>query len=107
MDIMTISKQRGITALHVGDKYIIHSDIYGVVAESSEIERSEDYMKVNIKFDICKWVGDWDLRSIISRGIKKNERKHIKDRKVNIEYSTIIDQQMALKRRLIVSTEEY
>ena len=107
MDIKTFSRQRGITALCLGHKYIIHSEIYGIVAESTEVKRSDDHNVSDIKFEICKWVGDWDLRSIISRGVKKHERKYIKDRKVNIEYTTIIDQQMMLYRDLVVYTEEY
>ena len=77
MVIRTLSEKRGIRMLYDGSKYIIWSDYYGVVAESTKIERkgglAEPEKEVEIWFDICEWYGYWDLQSIISRGITKYE----------------------------------
>lgn len=110
MIIKTLSNERGIIALYDGDKYIIFSTAYGVVAESTKIEREvgDDYIerRVHIEFDICEWLGYWDLYRIIRRGVPKMEREYI-SKEVDIELHQVKGEQMYLRRNLIISTEKY
>lgn len=114
MEIRVLSQKRGITALYDGDKYIIHSSYYGVVAESKPIKRYEYNRRtgeivhsdhITIEFDICEWFGYWSLKSIITRGIKKIEQewKH----NATIIYHEIKGEQSHLKRHLKMTTEQY
>lgn len=111
MDITLISKERGITALYDGDRYIIHSSCYGVVAESDKIERDYDAdnyeRSVHICFDICEWFGYWSLERVITQGIKKLERMYNKDKQVDISFNVQKGEQGYLKRRLRMTTERY
>lgn len=111
MEIILINKTRGLTALYDGDKYIIHSSYYGVVAESNKIERHYDNKSVehsvHICFDICEWFGYWSLSKAISRGIKKLERKYIEDKVVSISFNIQNGEQNHLKRHLKITTERY
>lgn len=94
MELRTLSEKRGIYSIYDGNKYIIYSSYYGVVAYSTNIERQdiEDnekfFEKTIIYFDICQWYGYWDLKSIISRGIKKLENRYI-NKDISIKYNTI------------------
>lgn len=110
MIIRTLSQKRGIIALYDGAKYIIFSTYYGVVAESTRIERDESKEfgeeKVEIEFDICEWFGYRDLRSIITRGITKFETEYV-PKTVKIKYNTVEDEQDYLHRSLIMYTEKY
>lgn len=114
MEIRLLSPQRGITALYDGDKYIIHSSFYGVVAESKPIKRYEydkktgellHYDNVEIEFDICEWFGYWSLKDVITRGIKKIEREWKNE--ATIVYNTIEGEQEHLRRHLKITTEKY
>ena len=91
MELRVLNKDRGIYAIYQGNEkgYIIWSSFYGVVAISSSIERSDDYKKVKIKFDICDWSGYWSLKDIINRGIRKMEKLFIENEIVEIEFNTI------------------
>ena len=112
MNIDILSQKRGILSLYDGKKYIIFSQFYGIVAESSKIERLYDEENhhekaVKITFKICDWCGYWDLKSIISRGVKKLENQYI-TKNVEIEYKTTGSQGMNyLKKWLVVKTEKY
>ncbi len=109
MIIRTLSQKRGIIALYDGSKYIIFSTFYGVVAESTSVERQNEgteETQVEIKFDICKWFGYWDLQSIISRGIIKFETEYVPKRVV-IHYHEIENEHEHLYRRLVMNTEKY
>ena len=111
MVIRTLSEKRGIRMLYDGSKYIIWSDCYGVVAESTSIKRTRadgcfNDGEVDIEFDICEWYGYWDLQSIITRGIAKYENQII-PKAVVIKYHKVEGQQEHLFKRLVVSTEDY
>ena len=102
MRIDILSNKRRILSLYDGSKYIIYSQFYGVVAESTRIDRKEIddgkyYQKVEIDFDICEWHGYWDLKTIITKGIKKLEDTFIKN-DVTINYNTIYGQQEGLDK---------
>lgn len=111
MEIRTLSNNHGILSIYNGEKYIIYSTFYGVVAESTKIDRSNDYNtdkhKVIIDFDICNWSGYWDLKPIITKGINKAERQFIEDKKVIINYNTIYGTDNALNKRLDFTLTEY
>lgn len=87
MRLKCISNKRGIYLLYDGDKYVIYSEFYGVVAESTNINREEEN-KVIIDFNICQWYGYWDLKTIITKGIKAEETMYIQ-KDVIINYNTI------------------
>lgn len=110
MIIRTLSEKRGIIALYDGDKYIIYSTYYGVVAESTNINRAynSDHTEfsVSIDFDVCEWFGYWSLYNIIRRGVKKMERQFLPDKEVCIVLHQKHGEQDHLHRRLVVSTEE-
>lgn len=111
MVIRTLNKERGIISLYDGDKYIIYSTYYGVVAESSKIDRHYDdnftEKQVGITFDICEWFGYWSLSNVIKRGITKQERQFISDKKVTITFNQVKGEQSHLKRQLVMHTERY
>lgn len=116
MVIKTLSEKRGIIAFYDGDKYIIYSTCYGVVAESKPVihydynkktGETTHYDKINIEFDICKWYGYWSLKDIITRGIKKLEREDCRVAECNITYHEIEGADSHLNKRLVVSTEDY
>lgn len=112
MLIKTLSEKRGIIAFYDGDKYIIYSTCYGVVAESKPIKRyyydENNYIHhldhIKIEFEICNWFGYWSLTSVINRGIKKLEREdcHVG---ADICYHIHEHEQMKLNRRLVINTE--
>lgn len=111
MIIKTLSPKRGITALYDGNKYIIWSECYGIVAESTEIKRTRadgcfNDEEVQIDFDICEWFGYWDLQSIITRGIAKMENEFV-PKAVIIRYHKVEGEQYSLKRHLKMETEKY
>lgn len=87
MRLKCISNKRGIYLLYDGDKYVIYSEFYGVVAESTNINREEEN-KVIIDFNICQWYGYWALKPIITKGIKAEETMYIQ-KDVIINYNTI------------------
>ena len=109
MIIKTLSKTRGITAFYDGSKYIIWSEAYGIVAESEWIKRTESQEygrgEVEIRFDICNWLGYWDLQGIISRGITKMETEYV-PKTVILHYHKIENEQNHLNRRLKIETEK-
>lgn len=111
MIIKTLSAKRGITALYDGDKYVIWSSFYGIVAESTKIERSDDEnyreRSVTIEFDVAEWFGGWSLYDIIRRGVKKMERECLPEKEVCIVLHQVQGEQLSLKRRLMMSTEKY
>lgn len=104
MEIKVLSSQRGIISIYDGAKYVIYSEVYGVVAESTNIKRTDE--QVTIDFDICYWLGYWDLKSIITRGIKKLEQRFLK-KDVKINYKTDYNHQMSLNKNLIMETSNY
>lgn len=109
MELKNFSQERGIYGFYNGTKYIIFSTFYGVVAESTKIERIENENEekiVNIEMNICQWYGYWDLKSIITRGIKKAENQYIQ-KEVNITYNTIENTDNCLNKRLIIETEDF
>lgn len=84
MELSQLSNKRGIYSLYDGDQYIIYSTFYGVVAYSTKIDRKEinnenEIRKYDttIELDICRWYGYWDLKSIITRGIKRLENRYV------------------------------
>lgn len=87
MKLKCISNKRGIYFLYDGEKYVIYSEFYGIVAESTNINR-DDEKKVVIDFDICEWYGYWALKPIITKGIKAEETMYIQ-KDVIINYNTI------------------
>lgn len=97
MRIEVLNNTRGILSIYNGDKYVIYSQYYGVVAESTKIERSDE--SVTIDFNICEWYGYWALKPIITRGIKKQETLYI-DKKVTINYHEQKGQQEHLNKYL-------
>lgn len=103
-----LSDKRSIYATYDGSKYIIISTYYGVVAESTSIERSEDGedKTVVITFDICNWYGYWSLKDIITRGIRRMEQRYVK-KDVQINYHTVEDTENHLKKWWRIVTEEY
>lgn len=112
MEIRVLSPKRGIIALYNGEKYIIYSTYYGVVAESTKIDRHYDEAtsrehSVTIEFDVCEWFGYWSLYDIIRRGVKKMERQFINDKEVCIILNQVRGEQNHLHRRLVMTTEEY
>lgn len=106
MEIRTLSEKRGIISFYNGDKYIIYSTFYGVVAESTSILRDNETDDVTINFDICDWCGYWDLKSIISRGINKAEKQFI-NKNVKINYNILRNQQMHLNKNIKIETVKY
>lgn len=111
MIIRTLSQKRGVIALYDGKKFIIWSECYGVVAESTSIKRGRsdgcfNDGDVEIDFDICEWFGYWDLQSIITRGITKFENEYV-PKAVIIRYHKVKDEQMYLHRSLKMETEKY
>lgn len=111
MEIVLINKNRGLTSLYDGDKYIIYSSAYGVVAESNNIERyyDDNYRdnSVHICFDICEWNGYWSLSDAIRRGVTKLERRYIEDKLVDITFRKQQGEQDHLNRHLKMTTEKY
>lgn len=101
MRLKVINNTRGIYLLYDGNKYVIYSEFYGVVAESTKIERQEegDNRTVIIDFDICEWYGYWALKPIITRGIKKEETMYI-DKDVTINYNTVKGTENSLNKYL-------
>ena len=90
MRLKCISNKRGIYFIYDGTQYIIYSEFYGVVANSTKIDRTvED--KVIIDFDICDWHGYWGLKPIITKGIKAEETMYI-DKDVVINYNIVKNQ---------------
>ena len=106
MRLKCISNKRGIYLLYDGNKYVIHSEYYGVVAESTKIERLEKENKVIIDFDICEWYGYWALKPIITKGIKDEESMYI-ERQVIINYNTITGTENSLKKYLKFDLLDY
>ena len=107
MEIKTLNQTRGILSIYNGDKYIIFSQFYGVVAESTKILRNEEGDKVEINFDICNWVGYWDLKTIITKGIKKLENQYIK-KDVTINYKKVkTKRENGLDKYLEIKTKSY
>ena len=104
MRIDTLSEKRGILSIYNGDRYIIYSTYYGVVAESTRIERNDN--KVIIDFNICEWFGYWSLKPIITRGIKKAETIYI-DKEVTINYTEQKGQYEHLNKYLKFELLEY
>lgn len=108
MQIEILSNKRGILSLYDGNKYIIYSQFYGVVAESTSIERKNverEELKdigeiVKINFNICKWYGYWDLKTIITRGINKLEKRYI-NKDITINYNTIENTDNSLDNRML------
>ena len=98
MRLKCINNTRGIYFLYDGDKYVIYSEFYGVVAESTAINREEEN-KVIIDFNICEWYGYWALKPIITRGIKKEETMYV-DKEVIINYNTIKGTENSLNKYL-------
>lgn len=98
MRLKCISNKRGIYFLYDGNKYVIYSEFYGVVAESTEIIRENDD-KVTINFDICQWYGYWALKPIITKGIKAEETMYV-DKNVTINYHTIEGTENSLNKYL-------
>ena len=90
MRLKCINNTRGIYFIYDGTKYVIYSEFYGVVAQSTSIKRidGEEKDRVIIDFDICEWYGYWALKPIITRGIKKEETMYI-DKDVTINYNTV------------------
>ena len=93
MELQVLSEKRGIYSIFNGrygknSGYIIYSAFYGVVAKSTKFIEDKETKELTIYFDICQWYGYWDLKSIVTKGIKKLENQFI-DRKVNIVYNTI------------------
>jgi hypothetical protein len=101
MNIKVLSSERGITLLQGSKNVVIHSSCYGVVAEGTrETVHNEDwsYCKAVYNLTICDWCGYWDLKSIITRGIKKWEKSAWKMNDCEITYITAEDQQMHLNK---------
>ena len=89
MEIRKISNERGIYAIYDGEKYLIYSEFYGMVAKSTRIERDNENDIVNIDFIMCDWSGYWNLATIIKRGVKKLECQWVyKKVNINIERNT-------------------
>lgn len=99
MELKTLSNKRGIYSIYTGSKYIIYSEVYGVVAESTNIIRNDDTDNVVIDFNICQWYGYWALKPIITKGINKLENRFI-PRDVTINYNTIKGTENTLNRCL-------
>lgn len=102
MEIRKISNERGIYAIYDGEKYLIYSEFYGMVAKSTRIERDNENDIVNIDFIMCDWSGYWNLATIIKRGVKKLECQWIyKTVNINIERRT--DGRQNLKEYYIIT----
>lgn len=105
MRLKCINSTRGIYFLYDGDKYVIYSEFYGVVAESTNINREEEN-KVIIDFDICEWYGYWALKPIITKGIKAEENMYI-EKDVIINYNTVKGTENSLKKYLKMELLDY
>ena len=103
-----LSETHGIFAAYDGSKYTVISTYYGVVAESTNIERNEDgeHKTVAITFDICDWYGYWSLKDVINRGIKKCEQEFVK-KDVQISYHTVEGTENHLNKWWKIVTEAY
>jgi hypothetical protein len=104
MEIRKISNDRGIYAIYDGQKYLIYSEFYGMVAKSRKIERDNEKDIVNIDFIMCDWSGYWDLAQIIKRGVAKLERQW-GYRKVNINIQRNKDGRQNLKEHYIITED--
>lgn len=104
MEIRKISNERGIYAIYDGQKYLIYSEFYGMVAKSTKIERDNEKDIVNIDFIMCDWSGYWDLAQIIKRGVSKLERQWIY-KKVNINIQRNKDGRQNLKEHYIITED--
>lgn len=104
MEIRKISNERGIYAIYDGQKYLIYSEFYGMVAKSTKIERDNEKDIVNIDFIMCDWSGYWDLAQIIKRGVAKLERQWVY-RKVNINIQRNKDGRQNLKEHYIITED--
>lgn len=107
MKLKCISNKRGIYFLYSGSKYIIYSEFYGIVAESTKMDRDSEKNEVVIDFDICEWHGYWALKPIITRGIKAEETMYLKDRNVVINYNTVKGTDNSLKKYLKFELLDY
>ena len=105
MTIKLLSKERGIYTIYNGDKYLIYSEYYGMVAKSILIQRDNENNVVDIVFDMCDWSGYWDLASIIKRGIRKLENQWTY-KKVNIDIVKRNDGRMNLNEHYIIIKED-
>lgn len=105
MRLKCISNKRGIYFLYDGEKYVIYSEFYGIVAESTNINREEEN-KVIIDFDICEWYGYWALKPIITKGIKAEENMYI-EKDVIINYNTVKGTENSLKKYLKMELLDY
>jgi hypothetical protein len=104
MEIRKISNERGIYAIYDGQKYLIYSEFYGMVAKSTKIERDNEKDIVNIDFIMCDWSGYWDLAQIIKRGVAKLERQWVY-KKVNINIQRNKDGRQNLKEHYIITED--
>ena len=91
MELTTLSKAKGLTLIYYKG-YIIYSDVYGIVAYTSNITRSDDAKKVDITLNIVFWDGLWSLQDIVKRAITKREKIDNKT-KVNYKVITVGDEQ--------------
>ncbi len=105
MELQNLSQKRGIYSFYNGSEYIIYSTYYGVVAHSTKIERDKENKKAIIDFDICQWYGYWDLKSIITKGINKLEKRYCEDKKVVINYNTIENTDNTLENTLYLNVK--
>lgn len=107
MRLKCISNKRGIYFLYSGSKYIIYSEYYGIVAESTKIDRESKENTVIIDFDICEWYGYWALKPIITKGIKAEETMYLKDKKVTINYNEVEGTDNSLNKYLKFELLDY
>lgn len=108
MEIILFNKNRGLTSLYDGKRYIIHSSCYGVVAVSEPIDRHYPDGKepsVDIHFRICEWFGYWSLADAICRGVRRLERRFEPNKQVNITFEQQAGQQDYLRLRLCMTLE--
>ena len=106
MTINLLSKERGIYSIYDGTKYLIFSECYGLVAKSTKIIRDNENDVVTITLDMCDWYGYWDLKRIITRGIKKLENQWI-EKKVNIDVIKRNDGRQFLNEHCEIVVSEY
>lgn len=91
MEIISFSKERGITALFNGygkQAYLIHSSFYGFVGYADILEEpGTEEIPVNVYLCNGSKLWYWSLKNIVLRGIRKSENRFVSKKIIfNVKY---------------------